>query len=83
VVAAISGKQKESDLDRCKPYCSQSQADAMHSRYLIADISLGLSLATGGVASYLFFSSGSSAPPANGASLRAPDRFIVGIQHAF
>lgn len=82
VVAALSGKQKENDLDRCKPYCSRSQADAMHTRYLIADVALGLTLATGGVASYLYFTSGSSASD-NGASLRAPDRFVVGIQHSF
>jgi len=83
-IFAISGKQKENEVDRCKPYCLQSQADAMHSRYLIGDLSLGLTLATGGVASYLFFSSSHSATSVNGTSaFRAPDQFAVGIRHAF
>lgn len=83
-VFAISGKQKQNEVERCKPYCPQATADAMHSRYLIGDISLGLALATGGLGSYFYFSSGSSSAQASGhAALRVPDRFVVGVQHAF
>jgi hypothetical protein len=43
-------------MDGCKPYCKQSQADKMRLRYLIADISLGVSVVSLGVGGYLFFS---------------------------
>lgn len=53
---AIAGKSAETDLDGCKPYCSQSQADKMRLRYLIADVSLGVGVVALGVGGYLYFS---------------------------
>lgn len=53
---ALAGKSAESDLDGCKPYCSQSQADKMRLRYLIADVSLGVGVVALGVGGYLYFS---------------------------
>jgi hypothetical protein len=53
---AITGKSAEQAMDGCKPYCTQSQADKMRLRYLIADISLGVSVVSLGVGGYLFFS---------------------------
>lgn len=53
---AITGKSAERDMDGCKPYCQQSQADKMRLRYLIADISLGVSVVALGASGYFFFS---------------------------
>lgn len=76
-VFASSGKQKQNEAEKCKPYCPQATADAMHSRYLVGDISLGLALVTGGLGSYFYFSPGSSSAQVSGrATLRAPDRFV-------
>jgi hypothetical protein len=56
VAFAIAGKSAESDMDGCKPYCVQSQADKMRLRYLLADISLGVSVVALGAGGYLYFS---------------------------
>jgi hypothetical protein len=53
---AITGKSAEQDMDGCKPYCKQSQADKMRLRYLIADISLGVGVVALGAGGYLYFS---------------------------
>jgi hypothetical protein len=53
---AITGKSAERDMDGCKPFCSQAQADKMRLRYLLADISLGVGVVSLGVGGYLFFS---------------------------
>jgi hypothetical protein len=54
VTFAVLGKSAQSDMDGCKPYCGQAQADKMRMRYLIADISLGVSLVSLGASGYLF-----------------------------
>jgi hypothetical protein len=51
---AVMGKSAESDMDGCKPYCTQAQADKMRVRYLAADISLGVGLVALGASGYLF-----------------------------
>jgi hypothetical protein len=53
---AITGKSAESAMDGCKPACSQAQADKMRLRYLLADISLGVSVVSLGAGGYLYFS---------------------------
>jgi hypothetical protein len=53
---ALAGKSAESELDGCKPYCAQSQADKMRLRYLVADISLGVGVVALGAGGYLYFS---------------------------
>lgn len=50
---AVLGKSAESEMDGCKPYCAQSQADKMRLRYLVADISLGVGLVSLGASGYL------------------------------
>lgn len=50
---AIAGRSVENQLDRCKPSCeSQADIDRMRSRYLIADVSLGVALVSAGVGIY-------------------------------
>jgi hypothetical protein len=53
---AASGKQKENEMfDECAPGCPQEDADSMRTRYLIADVSLGVSLLSLGTATVLYF----------------------------
>lgn len=50
---ALSGRSLENDLERCKPNCeSRADIDRMRSRYLIADVSLGVALVSLGVGTY-------------------------------
>jgi hypothetical protein len=50
------GKSEENHLaDTCAPNCDQSDVDASHRKYLIADISLGLSLLAFSGAAYFYF----------------------------
>ncbi len=53
---AITGKAAQSDMDGCKPDCTQSQVDKMRLRYLLADISLGVGVVALGAGGYLYFS---------------------------
>ncbi len=66
---AIKGRQEQSDLQNgCAPYCQQSDADSMHRKYLIADICLGVGVASLGVATYLLIrhaSRGSAETPSS------------------
>jgi hypothetical protein len=62
---AISGKSAESEMDDCKPYCSQAAADKMRLRYLLADISLGVGVVALGTSGVLYFSA--SREPASSA----------------
>jgi hypothetical protein len=50
---ALSGRALQNDLERCKPNCeNRAEVDRMRSRYLIADISLGIALVSVGVGAY-------------------------------
>jgi len=68
---ALAGHGKQSTLDHCAPNCSSinhADYDAMKRDYLIADISLGVAVASAGVATWLFFSSKPSSAPEHAAS---------------
>ncbi len=41
---ALSGHSKLGDLQRCKPYCLPDDVQRVRTRYLLADVSLGVSL---------------------------------------
>jgi hypothetical protein len=63
---ALAGHGKQTALDDCSPNCSlnrQSDYDAMRRDYLIADISLGVAVASAGVATWIFFTSKPSSAP--------------------
>src|SRR6478752_6142470 len=71
-VFALLGNGQKSKLDDCKPSCSSDQHagfDAMRRDYLIADISLGVGLASAGVATWLFLSSRRAAPTTDAAKV--------------
>jgi hypothetical protein len=46
-VLGLVGKSEESHLDdlRCAPHCSQGDVDAIRTKYVVADVSLGVGLA--------------------------------------
>jgi len=55
-VLGALGKSKENELrDTCSPDCPQSEVDGVHTKYLLADISLGVGIAGLGTGVALFF----------------------------
>jgi hypothetical protein len=52
-IFALSGDAQVNDLERCKPHCSTADVNSVRTKYLIADVSLGVSLAALGAATYL------------------------------
>jgi hypothetical protein len=60
---ALSGRSVENELDRCKPSCdNRADVDRMRSRYLIADVSLGVALVSLGVGAYAWTQRPSASP---------------------
>ena len=53
----IAGLVLRSDLAACKPHCSQARVDAGNLDWTAADVSLGVSVASLGVATYLYLRS--------------------------
>jgi hypothetical protein len=56
---ALKGKSEEDAVTAtgCKPDCSSSQVDPIKTKYLIADISLGVGVVSLGLATYFFITS--------------------------
>lgn len=52
---ALAGRSKEAQLEGCKPRCTRDQVDLMRERYLVADISLGISVLSFGTAVWLWW----------------------------
>jgi len=53
---ALSGRADKNDLDQCRPYCLHDDIRQVRTEYLVADISLGVSvLALAGAAAYYLF----------------------------
>jgi hypothetical protein len=52
---AWSGRGAKNDLDKCKPNCTETQADRVRSKYLVGDIFLGVSLLSFGAAAVYYF----------------------------
>jgi hypothetical protein len=80
----ITARNDASDLrSSCAPTCAQSDVDSVRTRLLVADVSLGVSLLSFGIATYLFVSDSGSekrtavvvSPLANGGALQLVGRF--------
>jgi hypothetical protein len=62
---ALSGHSGMSSLSDCKPFCATSDVQSVRTKYLIADISLGVSLvALASAAGYWLLSTPKEAAPA-------------------
>jgi hypothetical protein len=68
VAFALVGKSKQNDLENpatgCKPNCTDSDLKPMKTSYLIADISLGVGIASLAAASILYLGRPQEKPPA-------------------
>ena len=68
---ALSGRSVQNSLERCQPNCdNQAEIDRMRSRYLIADVSLGVALVSLGIGAYAWSQQPSQATSATSASAR-------------
>lgn len=77
---ALSGKAIQSELDACKPNCPDpGELDRMQTRYLVADISLGVALVSLGVGAYVWLKNPTAF--AEGRTRRA-SRFALGFSPA-
>jgi hypothetical protein len=62
--------------EECEGSCSEEEIDRLRTQYLLADISLGIALASGGAAAYVYFSRPeSAASPQQGALVGVGGRF--------
>jgi hypothetical protein len=76
VYFALSGREAESRLDDCRPSCARDDhgedADTMRTRYLAADISLGVSAISLGVGAFFLVDALSHRKPSDAQATRAP-----------
>jgi len=63
-VFGATGKSKEDDLQKtCAPNCSDDDVSSMNTRYLVADISLGVGIVSLGAAAWLLLRRPAAEPP--------------------
>src|SRR5262249_8969273 len=61
---AVSGISDRSGLQgSCAPHCAQSDIDSVHTKFLVADVALGVGAAAAVAAVVLYFTSRSPPPP--------------------
>jgi hypothetical protein len=53
-IFAISGSSMKSDLDPCKPDCTEAQLSDVRTQFIVADVFLGVTALAIGAAAYLF-----------------------------
>jgi len=83
---ALSGKSDENELgDRCSPNCPDSDVDAVRTKYLVADISLGIGVVALGAGTWFFVSSLKDGKPKSVGVAVRPTRggALVGITRRF
>lgn len=77
-VFGLSGRSQEAALRRdCLPHCSERELGALHAKFLIADVSLGVGLASLAVSSYWFLSSSTSNAAESASAVRLPVKLNV------
>jgi hypothetical protein len=74
-----TGLGQRNRLDECHPYCAQSDIDTAKRNFVIADVSLGVSLVSFGFAAYTFLSK--PAPTTTALRLNVSPQFVglVGV----
>ncbi|MBX3131663.1 MAG: hypothetical protein KF718_33410 [Polyangiaceae bacterium] len=65
----LGADSKQSELESCKPRCSQDDVDSVKQRRLFGDIALGIGVASLGAAAYFWLAPGKEKPPAEAAAL--------------
>jgi hypothetical protein len=60
--AGIAGLSGKSDLESCKPECSSSSISAVHTKFVVADVLLGVSVVSLAAATYLYLTRGTASP---------------------
>ena len=70
--AGLAGTAAKSDLESCTPDCPHDQVSAVRTKFVVADVFLGLSLLSFGAATYLYLTRGTTVragATSNGASV--------------
>ena len=62
VAFAVMGNSGHRDLEPCKPACASSDVNIVRTKYIVADVMLGLSLVALGAAAYIYFTRQNDAP---------------------
>jgi hypothetical protein len=77
---ALMGNAKKSDLDsqNCKPNCAQSDVDSIKSKYLLADISLGVGVVALGAATVLYLTRSEVPAPSTSTGFTLDVKPLVG-----
>lgn len=73
---AVVGMSGKGDLEPCKPDCSAAQIDSVRTKFIIADVSLGVSVVALAAATYLFIARPSV--PSRVGLTRRPEASLVG-----
>jgi hypothetical protein len=82
---ALSGRSDEKDLEACKPTCSRADSDAVHRKYVLADVSLAVAVVSLGVATYFVLAPKPRAPGSTTqvGSIAAPNGISASFVGAF
>lgn len=65
---AIQGKDAERGLETCSPRCNDDVVGDVRQRYIVADVLLGVSVVSLGIAAYLLLASGGGSTPSRTSS---------------
>jgi len=71
---ALSGASAVRDLEQCKPYCPTNDVSRARTKYLLADISLGVAAVATGVGAYFLLSA-----PAPATAAKSRPTFALGV----
>jgi hypothetical protein len=66
----VTGKSREGEFKACKPYCAASDVDEVRTRYLVADVALGVGVIAAGLAAYWLITTPTSPPASASRGLR-------------
>jgi len=66
--------------DECTPNCTPDQVQSVQTKYNVADVMLGVSIASTAAGAYFFFFTDDAPSSSNGASAR---RYVIGVRGTF
>lgn len=59
----LKARSDEKDLEACKPTCSEGSVDAVQTRYVLSNVSLGVGVAALGLATWVLLTAPAALPP--------------------